>query len=135
MNIGQRIKRARIEKGLTQEELAEKVGVQKSAVAKWENGRVSEIKRSNLAKISKALGINPNSLLENIEKEPVKTAEQHIEIITDEDYVEMFEDFKLLDSTQRKIVKDLVKSLAEQKKQKSYGLPNSFFTRVKRYTI
>ena len=116
MNIGQRIKRARIEKGLTQEELAEKVGVQKSAVAKWENGRVSEIKRSNLAKISKALGINPNSLLENIEKEPVKTAEQHIEIITDEDYVEMFEDFKLLDSTQRKIVKDLVKSLAEQKK-------------------
>lgn len=63
MNVGTLIRKTRIEKGMTQEELAEKVGVKKSAVAKWENGRVSEIKRSNLKNLSDALGLNPNQLL------------------------------------------------------------------------
>ena len=40
MSIGKLIKDARIAKGLTQEELGELVGVQKSAIAKYENGRV-----------------------------------------------------------------------------------------------
>lgn len=67
MNIGEIIKQARTQKGMTQEELAEKVGVKKSAVAKWENGRVSEIKRSNLKNLADALGLNPNQLLDETE--------------------------------------------------------------------
>jgi len=63
LDVGFLIKQNRLAKGMTQEELAEKVGVKKSAVAKWENGRVSEIKRSNLKMISDVLGINPNLLL------------------------------------------------------------------------
>lgn len=63
MDIGILIRRARTEKGYTQEKLAELVGVKKSAVAKWENGRVSEIKRSNLKRLSEALGLNPNDLV------------------------------------------------------------------------
>lgn len=63
MNVGELIKKERLAKGMTQEELAEKVGVKKSAVAKWENGRVSEIKRSNLKKIGEALGLDPVQLL------------------------------------------------------------------------
>ncbi len=63
MDVGSLIKQARLAKGMTQEELAEKVGVKKSAVAKWENGRVSEIKRSNLKMLSEALGIAPVRLL------------------------------------------------------------------------
>ena len=35
-----RIKKCRLENNLTQEELAEKLGLKKSAVAKYENGRV-----------------------------------------------------------------------------------------------
>ena len=48
MDIGKIIKDARIAKGLTQEELGAIVGVQKSAIAKYENGRVVNIKRSTL---------------------------------------------------------------------------------------
>ena len=71
MNVGDLIKKTRIEKGLTQEMLAEKVGVKKSAVAKWENGRVSEIKRSNLKNLADALGLNPNELFgEHVTKKP-----------------------------------------------------------------
>ncbi len=61
--IGKIIKQARLDMGMTQEELANKVGVQKSAIAKWENGRVSEIKRSNLKALADTLGLDPNVLL------------------------------------------------------------------------
>lgn len=65
MNVGELIKQTRLQRGMTQEELADKVGVQKSAIAKWENGRVSEIKRSNLKNLADALGLAPTQLLGN----------------------------------------------------------------------
>lgn len=72
MDVGYIIKKARAEKGMTQEELAEKVGVKKSAVAKWENGRVSEIKRTNLKNLADVLGLDPNELLgDEDSKKPV----------------------------------------------------------------
>lgn len=58
-DIGNLIKEARLRKGYTQQALANIIGVGKSAVAKWENGRVSEVKRSNLAKLSAALDLDP----------------------------------------------------------------------------
>lgn len=63
MNIGEKIKNARLARGLTQEELGAILGVQKSAIAKYENGRVVNIKRSTLIKISDALGISPSELI------------------------------------------------------------------------
>lgn len=68
MNIGLKIKSARQAKGMTQEELGEILGVQKSAIAKYENGRVVNIKRSILKKISDALDIPPFELVFDEEK-------------------------------------------------------------------
>ncbi len=114
MDIGEKIRAARLEKGMTQEALGELLGVQKSAIAKYESGRVVNIKRSTLKKISDILGIRPSELIyEKIEKNPSGMAEIHVEMIMDEDLTELFEDFKTLDQKKRKIVKDLVKSLAE----------------------
>lgn len=117
MSIGEKIKSARIAKGMTQEELGEILGVQRSAIAKYENGRVVNIKRSTLKKISNVLGIRPSELIyEEIEKNPAGIAEKHLDLILDEDINEIFDDFKLLDDSQKKIVKDLVRSLAATKK-------------------
>lgn len=63
MNIGQIIRDARIKKGYTQEQLGEIMGVQKSAIAKWENGRVVNIKRENLKKLAEVLSIPPYELV------------------------------------------------------------------------
>ena len=63
MNIGNKIKTARIAKGMTQEELGKILGVQKSAIAKYESGRVVNIKRSTLKKISDILEILPSELI------------------------------------------------------------------------
>ena len=74
MNIGQIIRDARIKKGYTQEQLGEIMGVQKSAIAKWENGRVVNIKRENLKKLAEVLSIPPyelvapNSIVSNSEQ-------------------------------------------------------------------
>lgn len=74
MNIGQIIRDARIKKGYTQEQLGEIMGVQKSAIAKWENGRVVNIKRENLKKLAEVLSIppyelvSPNSIVSNSEQ-------------------------------------------------------------------
>lgn len=69
MEIGQKIKKARLAMGYTQEELGKLMGVQKSAVAKWESGRVVNIKRSVLVKLSEVLDIPPYELIGNYEKE------------------------------------------------------------------
>lgn len=72
MEIGQKIKAARLSKGYTQEELGKLMGVQKSAVAKWECGRVVNIKRSVLLKLSEVLEIPPVELIGNFVEEKEK---------------------------------------------------------------
>lgn len=48
MTMGERIKAMRLEKGLTQEALGEKLGIKKAAVQKYEKGTVKNIKRDTL---------------------------------------------------------------------------------------
>lgn len=63
MNMAERIKEKRLEAGLTQEELADKLGLKKSAIAKYENGRVENIKRSIIQKMSIVLNCSPSYLM------------------------------------------------------------------------
>lgn len=62
-NTGEMIKYYRKKLGLTQEELGNYVGVQKSAIAKYENGRIENLKRSTIEKLSELFGILPSELL------------------------------------------------------------------------
>lgn len=74
MQVGKKIKNARLQRKMTQEELAYKVGVQKSAIAKWETGRVENIKRSNLQRLAEILEISPAELVGSHETEEPATA-------------------------------------------------------------
>ena len=62
-NTGEMIKYYRKKLDLTQEELGNYVGVQKSAIAKYENGRIENLKRSTIEKLSELFGILPSELL------------------------------------------------------------------------
>ena len=85
MDIGEKIRAARIAKGMTQEELGEILGVQKSAIAKYENGRIVNIKRSTLKKISEVLGIRPSELIyEKIEAKEEKHTTQKDDGLSEE---------------------------------------------------
>ena len=112
MNIGQKIREARIEKGMTQEELGDILGVQKSAVAKYENGRIVNIKRSTLKKISDVLGIRPSELI--FEASPVETAELHAKVLMDHDVMDMIEKYYSLSIAEQAIVKKFIYSLGQE---------------------
>lgn len=60
-DIGERIRRLRSDRGITQEELAGEVGVSRSAVAQWETGRAGQL-TGNLARIADVLGVNLDQL-------------------------------------------------------------------------
>ena len=65
MTLGQRLQKARKESGLSQEELAEQLGVSRQAVSKWENG-VSDPSTSNLIALAKLYGLSAEELLEGL---------------------------------------------------------------------
>ena len=64
---GERIRNARRERGLTQDELAVAVGVSRSAVAQWETGRAGQLS-ANLSRIASALGVGVEYLLHGHDK-------------------------------------------------------------------
>ena len=65
MNIADRIQCLRKNKGLSQEELADKVGVSRQAVSKWESG-ISNPSTSNLIALAKLFGTSVEALLAEV---------------------------------------------------------------------
>lgn len=63
MNMGDRIKELRLYHGMTQEELGQKIGVQKSAIRKYEKGEVINIKRSTIETLSRIFNVSPSYLM------------------------------------------------------------------------
>lgn len=61
-SLGQRIRAARESAGFTQENLAEAVGVSRTAVARWESDDI-EPKLQNLISIAELLHVRTDSLL------------------------------------------------------------------------
>ena len=72
MNMGQRIKELRLAKGMTLEDLGNKVGVGKSTVRKWETGSIANMRRDKIVKIAKALDCSIAYLL-GLEEKGYKT--------------------------------------------------------------
>lgn len=60
--IGKRVRKIRLQKGISQEQFGELIGIKKAAVSKIENGDNS-LSRSNLISICKQFNINEEWLL------------------------------------------------------------------------
>ena len=111
MDIGKKIKDARLAKGLTQEELGNLVGLQKSAIAKYENGRVVNIKRSTLQKLAQALDLRGSDLI--IESNPREAAELSAKVLLDGELMDAIERYYTLTAEKQKMVRDLIRSMSE----------------------
>ena len=71
MEIKDIIKTRRITLGITQAQLEAAVGVSEATVSRWESGDISNMKRSRIAALAKALQISPSVIMgwdEEIEK-------------------------------------------------------------------
>lgn len=80
MSFGTRIKEHRRNYGLTQERVAELVGVSRQAVTKWESGQ-SAPSTENLFKLAEIFGTTVDLLLESDERQKVTPAEQLYELL------------------------------------------------------
>jgi transcriptional regulator with XRE-family HTH domain len=69
----------RRERGLTQDELADRVGVSRSAVAQWETGRAGQV-TGNLSRIAGVLQVNVEYLMFGDDKRAAGEAEQGDEL-------------------------------------------------------
>ncbi|QSX09491.1 helix-turn-helix transcriptional regulator [Alkalibacter rhizosphaerae] len=66
-SLGEIIKKYRMECKMTQEFVAETLGVSRQAVSKWESG-VSDPSTSNLIALAKLLGVAPEDLLKETQR-------------------------------------------------------------------
>lgn len=57
-NFGDRIKSARIKAGMSQEALADKIGISKQSISAWERGISKKIEGENLVKAAQVLGVS-----------------------------------------------------------------------------
>ncbi len=65
-SLGESIKQYRVERKMTQEFVAEHLGVSRQAVSKWENG-TADPSTSNLLALAKLFGISAEELLKSIQ--------------------------------------------------------------------
>ena len=115
MNIGQRIKERRKQLKMSADTLAAQLGKDRSTIYRYEKGDIENLPLDILEPIASALKTTPAYLMgwdEEIKKDPKATAERHFEILMDETFVDMFDDFHSLDSKQKKIIADLVHNMA-----------------------
>ena len=120
MKIGDRIKRRREELGLSQDELARRLGYKsRSSINKIERD-AGGLPQTKIADIAKALQTTPSYIMgwhEEIKRNPAGMAELHAEMIMDNSFTGLYEDYKTLDDTQKKLVAELVHSLANKKRE------------------
>lgn len=89
--MSSRIRTCRKQLGMTQTELADKLGIQNSAVAKYENGRVSNIKRSTIQKMAEIFGVSPVWLM-GIEDKSANLSQNQQDLI---DKIALLDDSKV----------------------------------------
>jgi len=82
VTMGERIRYCRESINMTQDELGLLLGVQKSAVAKYENGKVENIKRSTIKKMADVFGVSACYLMGFDEDEDkVKTISKEVALL------------------------------------------------------
>ena len=93
MKTGEKIKRLRKEKNLTQEQLGDLIGVKKAAINKYETGIVVNLKNKTIKKLAEALDVNPVWLMDDNSDFPAKhslvrvidgSGERIIDIVNDD---------------------------------------------------
>lgn len=63
MDMGERLKELRLQKGATQEEVGKVINVTKPTIMKYEKGLVENLKRSSIEKLAKYFNVAPSYLM------------------------------------------------------------------------
>ena len=105
ITFGNRIKEIRIEKGMSQDELATRAGyTSRSTISKIENGK-ADVPRSQIVKLANALGVDPTEL----------TYTAIVEIKTPSEYdLELARRISRLDSYRKALIESIINTEPKQ---------------------
>lgn len=112
MNTSEKIRMLRTQKGLSQEELGNLVGLKKAAINKYETGRVVNIKKSMLQKLAEALDVLPADLLDDTEMEFVPNSELDG---LDQDHRDLLQDYDSLSESDQETIRVIIAQLKRKK--------------------
>ncbi|MDO6230880.1 helix-turn-helix transcriptional regulator [Streptococcus parasanguinis] len=80
MEFSERLKKLRKDTGLTQVDVASKLGISQQAYASWERG-IKKPTQENLVKLSKILNVSVDYLLGNTENKQTSDVLENIELL------------------------------------------------------
>lgn len=106
--------------GKSRRDICEALGFSYYTFSDWVNGkkypRMDKVEMlANYFGILKSDLIEEKTVQDRIEEEPVKMAELHFEMIMDEDFTGMFDDFKKLTAEQKETIKGMIHYFANKK--------------------
>lgn len=80
MKIGEKIKNRRTELGMSADDLAKKMGVNRATIFRYENGDINNMSLDKLEPLAKALGVTPGYFLSDKEDNafPLNNTEKQI---------------------------------------------------------
>ena len=105
--FGQSLRELRRSKGVSQRDLAEKVGVDFSYISKLENDRLPPPAGDTIVKICKELGVLPNELLASTGKMPTNVKEMLSTSMAALEFVHQAHDMDLTDDEWKTLTKRL----------------------------
>ena len=109
MEFSERLKKLRKDTGLTQVDVASKLGISQQAYASWERG-IKKPTQENLVKVSKILYVSVDYLLGNSEKDETDSVLENIELLFRMNSNGLTEEEKII------FKKELIEFMEERKK-------------------
>ena len=111
VHVGKRVRHRRWMVGMTQQQLAEKVGIKFQQIQKYETG-MNRVSASRLWDIAEALGVPVSFFFEGLSTQELG-AEAHGDILTDKEALELVRAYYSIPETQRRRLFELARVLSE----------------------
>lgn len=115
MTKGERIKQLRLEKKITQEEMAKALNTTKQTISKYEKGIVTNIPSDRIEAMSKLLNTTPEYILgwEKVEKKADTISDVVLRMKTDPDFLSLVETLNNLDKEKINGVKQMLSAFMQ----------------------
>lgn len=113
IGIGNRLKTARIQKGLTQNDIANSIGIATSTIARYEKGQIKQIKLPVVEAISRYLDVNPAWVLGKSKIQHITIAP--LETLTNEER-QLIKSYNSLDDIDRAEIRGEIKQMLKADK-------------------
>ena len=109
IHVGKRVRHRRWMVGMTQQQLAEKVGIKFQQIQKYETG-MNRVSASRLYEIARTLDVPVSHFFEGLENEPVQESQ---DVLSDKEAMELIRSYYAIPENQRRRLFDLARVLSE----------------------